>query len=100
MIASPLFRPWLGGLGMVAAVGILVGMLEPAGFAAAGTINALSYILWSAWLIATGVVLLRARSVVAEKGLVGVPKLGGRNGAGNGPTGAWRSSPADRNGRV
>jgi hypothetical protein len=28
----------------------------------AGTINALSYILWSLWLIAAGVTLLRSRS--------------------------------------
>jgi glycine/D-amino acid oxidase-like deaminating enzyme len=59
--AAP-FPRWLGGLGLAAAAGILVGLLEPAGLAAAGTINALSYVLWSLWLIATGVLLLRGRA--------------------------------------
>ena len=60
MLHTARFRPWQGGIGLAAAVGILVGLLEPAGVAAAGTINALSYILWSIWLIATGLTLLRA----------------------------------------
>jgi Domain of unknown function (DUF4386) len=58
--ASP-FPRWLGWLGLVAAAGILVGLLEPAGLAVAGTINALSYVLWSLWLLAAGVLLLRSR---------------------------------------
>jgi hypothetical protein len=58
--ASP-FPRWPGGLGLAAAAGILVGLLEPAGLAVAGAINALSYLLWSLWLIATGVLLLRGR---------------------------------------
>jgi hypothetical protein len=57
----PHFPRWLGWLGLVAAVGILAGLLEPAGLAVAGTINALSYVLWSVWLVATGVLLLRDR---------------------------------------
>jgi hypothetical protein len=59
--ATSPFPRWLGGLGLVAAAGILAGLLEPAGLAVAGTINALSYILWSLWLIAAGVLLLRRR---------------------------------------
>jgi hypothetical protein len=35
--------PWFGWLGLVCAVGILVGMLEPAGFKRAGAINAVAY---------------------------------------------------------
>lgn len=39
---------------------------EPAGFALAGTINAVAYLAWSLWLVATGVSLLRARPEVAS----------------------------------
>jgi hypothetical protein len=62
MLGSPHFRSWWGWLGLVAAVGILAGLLEPFGVTGAGIINALSYILWSIWLMGTGVVLLRLRS--------------------------------------
>jgi Domain of unknown function (DUF4386) len=65
MLGSPRFRPWWGWLGLVAAVGILAGLLEPAGIAAAGTMNALSYILWSLWLVGTGIALLRVRPEAA-----------------------------------
>jgi hypothetical protein len=50
--------PWFGWIGMICAVGILVGMLEPAGFKRAGMVNAIAYILWSLWLVALGVILL------------------------------------------
>jgi hypothetical protein len=60
MFDSPLFKPWLGWAGLTAAVGILVGTLESAGLGAAATIVAFAYILWSLWLIATGIFLLRA----------------------------------------
>jgi hypothetical protein len=66
MLKSPVFRPWLGWVGIVSALGILVGLLEPAGFALAGTINAVAYLAWSLWLVATGVSLLRARPQVAS----------------------------------
>jgi hypothetical protein len=35
-----------------------VGLFEEAGFKLAGAINAISYILWSIWLLAAGVGLL------------------------------------------
>ncbi len=60
MLTGAPFRPWLGGVGIVAALGILAGLLEPAGFALGGTINAFAYIVWSLWLIATATFLLRA----------------------------------------
>ena len=60
MLAAPRFRPWLGWVGIVSALGILIGLLEPAGLALAGTINAVAYIGWSLWLVGTGVSLLRA----------------------------------------
>src|SRR5919108_1189542 len=36
MLRSTLFKPWLGWVGVVAALGILIGTLEPAGFELAG----------------------------------------------------------------
>lgn len=58
MTRSPLFSPWLGWIGFIPAVGIFVGVLEGFGFRAAGTITAIAYILWSVWLIVTGVTLM------------------------------------------
>ncbi|MCC7446328.1 MAG: DUF4386 domain-containing protein [Anaerolineae bacterium] len=58
MFTSPLFSPVLGVVGIVSALGILAGLLEPAGWKPAGAINAMSYILWSLWLIVSGVTLL------------------------------------------
>jgi hypothetical protein len=49
---------WLGWVGILPALGVLVGVFEEAGFKAAGLINALSYLLWSLWLIGVGVVLV------------------------------------------
>jgi Domain of unknown function (DUF4386) len=62
LFGSPLpFRRWLGLLGMVSAACILVGTLEPAGFEAAANIVVVGYILWSIWLILTGIFLLLSR---------------------------------------
>ena len=55
---SPLFNAWLGWIGFIPAIGIFIGVFEEAGFKAAGAINAISYILWSLWLIIVGIVLL------------------------------------------
>lgn len=55
---SPLFNPWVGWFGFLPAIGIFMGIFEEGGFRAAGAINAISYILWSIWLIGVGVVLL------------------------------------------
>jgi Domain of unknown function (DUF4386) len=51
-------RGWLGLLGMVSAVSILVGTLEPAGFEPAANIVVIGYILWSIWLALFGIFLL------------------------------------------
>lgn len=56
--ALPL-RKWLGGLGLVSAVCIVVGMLEPTGFEPAPDIVVIGYILWSMWLALFGVLILR-----------------------------------------
>ncbi|MBX3086319.1 MAG: DUF4386 domain-containing protein [Anaerolineae bacterium] len=60
MLSSSLFSPLIAVLGIVSAVGILIGLLEPAGWKPAGMIVAISYILWSLWLIISGVVLVLA----------------------------------------
>jgi hypothetical protein len=44
--------------GLVPAVAILAGLLEPAGWRPAGAINAIGYLVWSAWLAALGIALL------------------------------------------
>ena len=55
---SASFGRWIGWVGLVPAAGIFVGLFEEAGFKAAGAINAVSYILWSIWLIMVGVAFL------------------------------------------
>lgn len=55
---SPQFSAWLGWIGFIPAIGIFIGLFEEAGFKPAGAINAISYILWSIWLIAVGVIFL------------------------------------------
>lgn len=58
MLRSRFFPRWLAFPGILAAVGILIGLLEPAGVSAAGAVNAISYIVWSLWLIAAGLRLI------------------------------------------
>jgi hypothetical protein len=62
MLRSPRFGRALGLSGMLLALGVATGLLEPAGVELAGTINALSYLAWALWLIVVGVVLLVSRS--------------------------------------
>lgn len=47
--------------GIVVAIGIMVGMAEPFGFAAAAMINAISYTAWAVWLIVLGILVLRQK---------------------------------------
>jgi hypothetical protein len=58
IIATDLVNPLFGWLGMIPAIGLLIGVFEETGFKPAGAINAISYILWSVWLIALGIALL------------------------------------------
>jgi hypothetical protein len=60
LLSSTAFSPLVAVLGIVAAVGILTGLLEPAGWAPAGMINAMSYLVWSAWMVMVGVGLIVA----------------------------------------
>jgi hypothetical protein len=55
---SSQFNPWLGWAGFIPAIGIFIGLFEEAGFKPAAVINAISYILWSVWLIVVGLVFL------------------------------------------
>lgn len=65
MLRAPLFGRWLGLSGMVLAVGVATGLLEPAGWELAGAINALSYLAWAVWLVAVGVTVLARRGAPA-----------------------------------
>ena len=60
LITAALTQPseyptWLGWVGLIPALGIFVGVFEESGFQAAGSLNAISYILWSIWLIVIGI---------------------------------------------
>ena len=58
MLNSPLFGGWIAALGILSSIGILAGLLEPAGWKPAGAVNAISYIVWSLWLILSGLILI------------------------------------------
>ncbi len=62
MLRSALFGRWLGVSGIILALGIAAGLLEPAGLELAGTINMISYLAWAVWLIVVGVVMLVRRA--------------------------------------
>ncbi len=68
MLRSALFGRWLGGAGIILALGVATGLLEPAGVEWAGAINAISYLAWALWLIVVGVVLLVRRPDEASLG--------------------------------
>ena len=57
IVQTDVVNPLFGWLGVVPAIGVWIGVFEETGFKAAGAINAISYILWSVWLIAFGVAL-------------------------------------------
>jgi hypothetical protein len=59
MQKSNIFSAWQGWLGIVLAVGILLGNLEPAGVPFVGAINAIAYSLWALWLVVVGVALIK-----------------------------------------
>jgi competence protein ComEC len=58
MIGSPLFAPWISWIAIIPAIGIFIGIFEEAGVKAAGVVTAISYIIWSLWLVAAGINLL------------------------------------------
>lgn len=64
--SSAQFKLWISPVGVLLAVGIGLGLLEPIGWEPAGTINAISYLLWAVWLMVVGVMLLRGRGDLAS----------------------------------
>lgn len=58
IIQTQVVSSLLGWLGILPALGVLSGVFEETGFKAAGMVNAISYILWSIWLIAFGIAVL------------------------------------------
>lgn len=58
IVGTDLVSPLFGWLGILPAIGVLAGVFEETGFKTAGAINAISYLLWSIWLIAFGIALL------------------------------------------
>jgi hypothetical protein len=55
---------WLGAIGALAGAALIlcsfefVGRFEPAGWTLAGQVTPVAYVVWSLWLIATGIALL------------------------------------------
>ena len=58
ILQTGLVSPLFGWLGILPALGVLAGVFEETGFQAAGAVNAVSYILWSLWLIAFGIAVV------------------------------------------
>jgi hypothetical protein len=54
---AALIKPWLSTIGTLAAAGIMLGVFEITGWESAGVINAVSYLLWSGWLVVVGLFL-------------------------------------------
>jgi hypothetical protein len=52
---------WFPALGAVAAALVLVGVFSPLGVSVIDTANFLGYVLWSVWLIAFAIVIVRHR---------------------------------------
>jgi hypothetical protein len=64
ILVTTVFPLWMGGVGLVIGIALLIGTLEFVGpnerdgWALAGTIVPIAYIAWSLWLIALGILLL------------------------------------------
>ena len=52
-------RLWFTWLGIISALLIMLGLLIPLGVPGTDTANFIGYILWSVWLVALGVLILR-----------------------------------------
>jgi hypothetical protein len=61
MLNSPGFGRWVGWIGIISSLGILLGTLEPAGVPFAGLVNAMAYVLWAVWLVVVGAFVLRLK---------------------------------------
>lgn len=67
MLRSPLFRSWLGWIGIIAGPLVIFGSLEGAGVTSASLVNVIGFAVWSLWLIATGISLLLTKSQSAQQ---------------------------------
>ncbi len=61
ILQTGLLHPLFGWVGILTALGVFVGVFEEVGFKPAGAINAISYLLWSLWVMALGVAFLLLR---------------------------------------
>jgi hypothetical protein len=61
MPKSKYFNTWIGRMGVMLAIGIMLGTLEPAGVPFVGLINAIAYSLWAVWIVILGVRLLMVK---------------------------------------
>ncbi len=52
-------RLWFSWLGIISALLIMLGLLIPLGVPGTDTANFIGYILWSIWLVALGVLILK-----------------------------------------
>jgi hypothetical protein len=59
MFSTPIFGSRLAIIGIVSALGILAGLFEPLGWKPTSAINALGNIVWSLWLLISGVILIQ-----------------------------------------
>ena len=57
MLGSKVFPSWVGMVGILSSLGIIVGLLEPTGVTWAGAVNALAYVFWALWLLVSGIFL-------------------------------------------
>jgi hypothetical protein len=56
----------IAAAGVVIALGVISGMLEPFGVPMTGMINSISYTLWAVWTLVLGIVVLRGKSLAVE----------------------------------
>lgn len=52
--------------GMVIAIGVISGMLEPFGVPLTGLINSISYTLWAIWTLVLGILVLRGKPALTH----------------------------------
>lgn len=71
----PRRAPWLSALGGTSAAMVLTGVLTPLGIPGTDAANFVGYVLWSLWLLAFAVLLLRRGDALPASGR------------------AWRTSP-------
>jgi Domain of unknown function (DUF4386) len=56
----------MAAAGIIIALGVISGMLEPFGVPLTGMINAISYTLWALWTLVLGIVVLRGKRQATE----------------------------------